>query len=100
MTTKKSTRKTKDEEVVDATVVSAEGESPDVEIEPVRLTINDLGAIATILDVAVQRGAYKAGELSQVGAVYDRLSAFLQQVQAAEAAEKAEAGDDAGETEA
>lgn len=44
------------------------------------LNINDLNAIKSIIDVATQRGAFKAGELEAVGKVYNRLSTFLDSV--------------------
>jgi hypothetical protein len=31
----------------------------------------------SLIDVVTQRGAFKAGELSSVGVLYDRLSKFL-----------------------
>jgi hypothetical protein len=44
------------------------------------LTINDLGALRTIVDVATQRGAFKAAEMESVGKVYNRLASFLESV--------------------
>jgi hypothetical protein len=41
------------------------------------LTISDLNALKTVIDVATQRGAFKAGEMEAVGKVYNKLSAFL-----------------------
>ena len=61
-----------------------------------QITVSDLDSIRAIIDVAAQRGAFKAGELTQVGAVFDKLNAFLQsvveQAQAAEAAATEETG--------
>lgn len=45
-----------------------------------QITVSDLDSIRAIIDVAAQRGAFKAGELTQVGVVYDKLNAFLQSV--------------------
>ena len=45
-------------------------ESPD-------LTINDLSGLKSVIDVATQRGAFKAGELEAVGKIYNRLDKFL-----------------------
>lgn len=45
-------------------------ESPD-------LTITDLNGLRSVIDVATQRGAFKAGELEAVGKIYNRLSNFL-----------------------
>lgn len=44
------------------------------------LTINDLNAVKTILDVASQRGAFRANELEAVGKIYNKLNAFLESV--------------------
>lgn len=63
-----------------------------------QITITDLDSIRAIIDIAAQRGAFKAGEMAQVGAVFDKLSAFLDAVVAeAKAAEDA-AGEDNAET--
>lgn len=78
---KKTTRKSKVEEpAVDAQAT----DTPDVEMEPVKLTIQDLSALAQIIDIATQRGAFRAAEMSQVGTVFDRLGTFLKQIEATE----------------
>jgi len=46
-----------------------------------QLTVNDLSNIKTILEVAVKRGVFGANEISAVGAIYDKLTAFLNAVQ-------------------
>ena len=43
------------------------------------LTINDIYAATQVIDAASRRGAFGASEASSVGAVYDRLIAFLRQ---------------------
>ena len=60
-------------------------------VEPVTLTINDLQLIAQILDLASQRGAFRAPELEQVGAAYNKLAGFLKYVAGVQEKEKAEA---------
>lgn len=57
---------------------------------PVELTVQDLGVVRSIIDVASQRGAFKANELEAVGKTFNKLDLFLQQVQKAEEAAKAE----------
>lgn len=52
---------------------------------PVELTVQDLGVIRSIIDVASQRGAFKANELEAVGKTFNKLDSFLQAVQKAEA---------------
>ena len=41
------------------------------------LTVQDLQALKSIIDVATQRGAFKASELAVVGNTYNKLDAFL-----------------------
>ena len=64
------------------------------------ITISDLDTIKNIINLAATRGAFRGAELSQVGVVYDKLSAFLEAVieQAkAQEANNAEAGETQGE---
>jgi hypothetical protein len=42
------------------------------------LQITDLIAVVQLITAVTQRGAIQAGELSQVGGLYDRLVAFLE----------------------
>ena len=44
------------------------------------LTINDLMAVRSIIDVATSRGAFKANELEAVGKAYNKLATFLSSV--------------------
>ena len=48
--------------------------------DPTALSIGDLKNLATILDVASTRGAFKAGEMAGVGFLYNKLQAFLAKV--------------------
>ena len=57
---------------------------------PVELTVQDLGVLRSIIDVASQRGAFKANEMEAVGKTYNKLDVFLQQVAKAEEAKKEE----------
>ena len=41
------------------------------------LSLQDLTLMVQILQVGTKRGAWKAGELSSVGVLYDRITAFL-----------------------
>jgi len=43
---------------------------------PELLTTDDLQAFQTIIDIATRRGTFQATELSMVGKIYDKLSAF------------------------
>ncbi len=55
----------------------------------VDLTLNDLAALRSIIDVASTRGAFKPNEMVAVGSVYNKLEKFLEiaskQSQAAQA---------------
>jgi len=49
-------------------------------------SVLDLFTIKEIIDIAAQRGAFRANELTKVGTLYDRLTQFLDnQVALAEA---------------
>jgi len=45
------------------------------------LTVQDLGSIKQIIDVASQRGAFKPNEMMVIGQVYTKLESFLGAVQ-------------------
>jgi len=44
------------------------------------LNISDLVALKSIVEVATQRGAFKATELEAVGKTFNKLNAFLESV--------------------
>jgi len=59
---------------------------------PQELNIQDLATMKGIIDVASERGVFKPNEMAAVGIVYNKLEAFLAEVQKqAEAAKAAEA---------
>ena len=62
---------------------TAEGTGPIA--EPVQLTLADMQALNSIIDLASRRGAFHASELSQVGAAYNKLNGFLEAVAAQQA---------------
>lgn len=45
------------------------------------LGVTDLQNAAQVIDLAMQRGAFRASEAAQVGVVYNRLTAFITSVQ-------------------
>jgi hypothetical protein len=49
------------------------------------LNISDLVALKSIVEVASQRGAFKASELEAVGKTFNKLSTFLESVAKKEA---------------
>jgi len=48
--------------------------------ESADLTVNDLNALKTIIDIASSRGAFKPNEMVAVGQTYQKLFAFLETV--------------------
>ena len=65
-----------------------------------QITIADLDTIKNVIDLACTRGAFRGEEISQVGAVYDKLNSFLEAVIAqakAQEASTAEAGETQGD---
>lgn len=75
-----------DEQITNETVEGQENPAPS-------LGLGELGTLLQIVDLATQRGAFRGNELTQVGAIYDKLNTFLsyiQQQQEANAEEGAE----------
>jgi hypothetical protein len=69
-------------------------------MENQQITIADLDTIKNIIDLACTRGAFRGAEVSQVGAVFDKLAVFLEAVVAqakAQEALNAVAGETQGE---
>ena len=68
-------------------------------LPPTQITVADLDALRAIVDLAAQRGAFRGAELQQVGAVFDKLTTFLNSVvEAAKANADEEGTADAEET--
>lgn len=63
--------------------------------EPISLQLPDLQGLAQVVNLAASRGAFQAKEMEAVGALYNKLTAFLDQVAKSQedAAEKTEEGD-------
>lgn len=51
-------------------------------MENTQLTITDMISIKNIIDAACTRGAFKAGEMKNVGELYEKLSRFIETVTA------------------
>lgn len=45
------------------------------------LTIQDLAMARAVIELSTERGVFKAAELASVGALYNKLDAFLKQVE-------------------
>jgi len=72
---KKSAKTTAPKETATAQPQAAQAQAP--QPDPTALTVADLKNLATILDVASTRGAFKANEMAGVGFLYNKLQAFL-----------------------
>ena len=48
--------------------------------QPVTITIADLDVLKNIVDLASARGAFRGAELAEVGAVYNKLTQFLEAI--------------------
>jgi hypothetical protein len=46
--------------------------------ENIQLTLTDLSAMKSIIDIASQRGTFKPNEMMIVGQTYNKLTAFLE----------------------
>ena len=44
------------------------------------ITITDLVSIRNVINMAAERGAFKAEEMMEVGSVYNKLTSFLEAV--------------------
>ena len=71
-----------------------------ITMENRNLTIADMASLKSLIEAASNRGAFKAAELSTVGAIYDKLSWFIEQSTAQLQAQQAQAPDTQGETNA
>lgn len=71
MKTEENKVETPAQEAAPATPAQEATQAPD-------LTINDLNTLRAIVDIASQRGAFKAPELEVVGKTFNKLNAFLE----------------------
>ena len=65
---------------------------------PESISLVDLQTLLQIVDLASQRGAFRGAEMTQVGAIFDKLNAFLSYVAAQQEA-NAEANEEEGDSE-
>lgn len=54
-----------------------------------KISISELAIVANLIDLAVQRGAYKINEIKQVGEIYEKLASFVKYVAEQQAKERA-----------
>ena len=62
-----------------------ESAAPEAAPQGPDLNVNDLVALKSIIEVATQRGAFKAAELEAVGKTFNKLNVFLEAVAKKEA---------------
>jgi hypothetical protein len=75
----------KKNETIEATATEVAPEANGTpEAEAPQLGVADLQNAAQIIDAAVSRGAFKAAEAGQVGAVYEKLTSFIKTVSEAQ----------------
>lgn len=77
----------------ETTTAEAPAQTAQPQESPVELTVQDLGNIKQIIDVASQRGAFKPNEMTTVGTTYTKLETFLNAVAQQQAAQSAPEGD-------
>ena len=76
-----ATKKTKKEAEVAVPKASETQSAQTAPSQPVTdLSIGDLKNLATIIDVASTRGAFRANEMATVGLMYNKLQGFLARV--------------------
>ena len=75
----------------EATAQPAPATTAPAQEAPIELTVQDLGNIKQIIDVASQRGAFKPNEMTIVGTTYTKLESFLNAVAAQQKAAQPEA---------
>ena len=61
--------------------MAEENSTPEVaQPEPISLTLQDLNVTANIIDLAVQRGAFKGAEVATVGNAFNKLVEVIQKI--------------------
>lgn len=68
------------EEVLNQEAAAPAPEAAAAPAAAVDLNISDLVALKSIIEVASQRGAFKASELEAVGKTFNKLNTFLEAV--------------------
>ena len=68
------------EKKIEPTAEATATAKPEEAVDPMALSISDLKGLSTIIDVATSRGAFRANEMASIGAVYNKLQAFLTKV--------------------
>lgn len=69
-----------EEQQVEQTTAPEQAPVAETQEQNFDLTVQDLGALKNIIDVAAQRGSFKPNEMQAVGTVYNKLAGFLDTV--------------------
>ena len=72
---------TKQTDTVEAPAQATAKATAPAQADPMALSIGDLKGLASIIDVASTRGAFKAAELAGVGTLFNKLNTFLVNVE-------------------
>jgi hypothetical protein len=64
---------------------------------PESISLGDLQVLLQIVDLASSRGAFRGAELTQVGAIFDKLNAFLSFIADQQRAKAEAEADNSGE---
>jgi hypothetical protein len=49
----------------------------ETQANPISLTVQDIAFLLQIVETCTQRGAFRAEELTSIGAVYDKVKSFI-----------------------
>jgi hypothetical protein len=71
---------TENQQEVPSAATQETAAQPEAGQQAADLNVSDLAAIKSIIDVATQRGAFRAPELEAVGKTYNKLSNFLDSI--------------------
>lgn len=65
--------------------------------QPVALAVSDLIMLQNVVELAAERGAFRAEEMSSIGQCYDKLRAWLAQMKPPSAPDETPPDDPAGQ---
>ena len=80
------------------TVQETQETNPAPAPEPISLTLQDLNVTANIIDLAVQRGAFKGAEAQTVGQAFNKLVEIIQKISPPAEEAPAESAEDPADT--
>lgn len=78
-----------EKEVVEKEAVDQENMTEQASEEP-RLGVQDIKDLLTIVDVACQRGAFRAEEMASVGGVFSKVKSFVSAIEPKQEEQEAE----------